>query len=137
MEPIAPRRFKLSAVITVFVCAVVLISLLITNLLITETTSDNIENQLEEKAIIVSKTVAESRVVRNGLQSEVIGGDIQTYAMAVQQATDVLFIVVMDMEAIRQSHPNPQLIGQHFVGGDETRALQGEAYVSRSEGTLG
>ncbi|AQQ55130.1 two-component system sensor histidine kinase DcuS [Planococcus lenghuensis] len=133
----ASRRFKLSAVITVFVCAVVLISLVITNLLITETTSDNIENQLEEKAVIVSKTVAESRVVQNGLQNEVIEGDIQDYTMAVQEATGVWFIVVMDMDAIRQSHPNPQLIGQHFVGGDEVRALQGEAYVSRSEGTLG
>ena len=29
------------------------------------------------------------------------------------------FIVVMDMNGIRKSHPNEKLIGKHFKGGDE------------------
>ncbi|HSJ37690.1 MAG TPA: DcuS/MalK family sensor histidine kinase [Planococcus sp. (in: firmicutes)] len=130
-------RYKLSAIIIFFVCLVVLVSLLITNLLVANTSGEAIEQQLEEKAISVSRTAAESQVIRNGLKSEGKEENIQDYAMAVQQATNVLFVVVMDMEGIRKSHPNPDNIGKSFAGGDELRVLQGEAYKSRAEGTLG
>ncbi|WP_181350337.1 DcuS/MalK family sensor histidine kinase [Thalassobacillus sp. CUG 92003] len=131
------RRLKLSTIIILFVCLVVLISLLTTDLLITDTTSENIENQLEEKALIVSRTVAESQTVKQGLQTDGKNGRIQEYAMTIQDSADVLFVVVMDMQGIRHSHPDPSRIGRHFVGGDESRALQGETYTSRSTGTLG
>ncbi|WP_028784379.1 DcuS/MalK family sensor histidine kinase [Thalassobacillus devorans] len=130
-------KFKLSTMIILFVCLVVLVSLLITDLLITDTTSDNIEEQLEEKAIIVSRTVAASQVVKSGLQDESQENNIQDYAMTIQDAADVMFVVVMDMNGIRKSHPDPERIGNHFVGGDEKRVLQGESYTSRSTGTLG
>ena len=130
-------RFKLSTMIILFVCIVVLVSLLITDLLITNTTSNNIEAQLEEKAQIVSRTVAESRVVKTGLQDKAQENNIQDYAMTIQDAADVMFVVVMNMDGIRKSHPEPDRIGNHFVGGDEKRVLQGEAYTSRSTGTLG
>lgn len=131
------KRFKLSTIIVFFVCLVVLVSLVITNLLITDTASSNIEGQLEDKAVNISLTAAESQVIRNGLQDRGDEGAIQDYAMAIQKATDVLFVVAMDMEGVRKSHPNAELIGEGFVGGDEKRVLRGEAYTSRSEGTLG
>lgn len=112
-------------------------SLLITNLLVADTSGEVIEQQLEEKAVSISRTAAESQVIRDGLQSEAAEENIQDYALAVQQATDVLFVVVMDMEGIRKSHPNPDNIGKAFTGGDELRVLRGEAYTSRAEGTLG
>ncbi|CDQ20208.1 two-component system, CitB family, sensor histidine kinase MalK [Halobacillus karajensis] len=130
-------RFKLSTMIIFYVLLVVLFSLLITDLLITENTSDNIREQLEEKALIVSRTVAESQVVQEKLQNSSEDPAIQDYAMSIQEASDVLFVVIMNMEGIRQSHPNPDLIGKPFMGGDETRVLNGEEYISISEGTLG
>lgn len=130
-------RFKLSTIIIFFVLLVVFFSLLITDLLITENTSDEIRGQLEEKALIISRTVAESQIVQQELESEEIQGTIQDYAMSIQEASDVLFVVVMNMEGIRQSHPDPGRIGQAFVGGDEKRVLNGEEYISISEGTLG
>ncbi|MGP4075876.1 DcuS/MalK family sensor histidine kinase [Halobacillus sp. K22] len=130
-------RFKLSTMIIFYVLLVVLFSLLITDLLITENTSDTIRNQLEEKALIVSRTVAESQVVQEELQDPADNQVIQDYAMSIQEASDVMFVVVMNMEGIRQSHPNPDLLGKQFVGGDEKRVLDGEEYISISEGTLG
>lgn len=111
--------------------------MLITNLLITDTASENIENQLEEKAVDISRTVAQSQVIRTGLQEAETEGEIQDYAGAIQQATDVLFVVVMDMDGIRKSHPNAERIGEPFAGGDEAQVLEGEEYTSRAEGTLG
>jgi two-component system CitB family sensor kinase len=52
--------------------------------------------------------------------------------------TNVEFIVVMDMNGIRYSHPVKSNIGERFIGGDEARVLStGEQYVSTASGTLG
>ncbi|MFC0524703.1 DcuS/MalK family sensor histidine kinase [Pontibacillus salicampi] len=128
---------KLSTIIILFVCLVVIISLLITGWLIRNSTTNNIETQLREKAVIISRTVADSQVVEDELQGEPTEESVQSYAMEVQRDADVMFVVVMDMDGIRKSHPEPDRIGKHFVGGDEKRVLEGEEYVSRSTGTLG
>lgn len=133
----AKQRVKLSFIIITFVCLVVIVSLAMTELLISKTVSENIEKHQAEKAKIVSRTVAKSQIVENGLQDEGKSALIQEYTMGVQQAADVLFIVVMDMNGIRKSHPNPALIGERFVGGDEKAVLAGEEHISTSVGTLG
>nr|WP_039814089.1 DcuS/MalK family sensor histidine kinase [Jeotgalibacillus malaysiensis] len=130
-------KLSLSTTIIFFVLLVVFLSLLITDLLITRNTSNEIQEQLEEKALIVSRTVAESQVVKSELLTDEIEGTIQDYANSILEASDMLFIVVMDTDGIRQSHPNADIIGEQFVGGDEERVLNGEEYVSVSEGTLG
>lgn len=130
-------RFKLSSIIIFFICLVVLVSLSITILLITNATSENIETQLKQKAVNTSQIVAESQIVKNGLLMPETASEIQDYTQTIQEATNVLFIVVIDRNGLRKSHPDPEKIGQAFMGGDENRALLGESYTSRSEGTLG
>ncbi|CUU49930.1 ATP-binding protein [Clostridium beijerinckii] len=52
--------------------------------------------------------------------------------------TNVEFIVIMDMNGIRYSHPDKSKIGERFAGGDEDRVLNtGEQYISTGSGTLG
>lgn len=132
------QRFKLSTIIFSFVCLVVLLSLTITDLLISENVTEDIRKSQGEKAQMVSRTVASSNVVVSGLDNGEGGSrEIQTFTKEIQAATDVLFIVVMDMDGIRKSHPNPQEIGKPFVGGDEEEVLQGKEYISSSKGTLG
>jgi two-component system, CitB family, sensor histidine kinase MalK len=130
-------RFKLSTIIIFFVCLVVLLSLMITDLLISHTVSENIRKNQEEKAQIVARTVAKSHVVINGLKDGQNLSALQEYTNEIQTATGVLFVVVMDMNGIRKTHPNAELIGKRFVGGDEKKALKGKEYVSTSKGTLG
>ncbi|MBM7587278.1 CitB family two-component system sensor histidine kinase MalK [Bacillus pakistanensis] len=131
------QRWKLHTMITFLVCLVVLVSLLVTDLLISTTINDQLEESLEEKAKVISKTVAKSRIVKNGLQNEEHAREIQEYSTDIRKATNVLFIVVFDMNGIRKSHPNPERIGEKFVGGDEKSVLEGKEYISVSEGTLG
>ncbi|WP_157259492.1 hypothetical protein [Paenibacillus sp. OSY-SE] len=47
------------------------------------------------------------------------------------------YVVVMDMNGIRKSHPEPNNIGKPFAGGDEKEVLHGNEHVSYGEGTLG
>lgn len=107
------------------------------DVLISSSINQEIRGNLEEKAKIVSGTVAKSHIIIEALERDKHSPSIQEYALDIQKTTDVLFVVVMDMDGIRLTHPNPDKIGEHFVGGDEKKALQGEEYISISKGTLG
>jgi two-component system, CitB family, sensor histidine kinase MalK len=131
------KQLKLSTLIILFVCTVVLVSLLLTDLLITRTINENIESSIEEKAKVVARTVAHSTIVKDGLGNLDNEEEIQDYTLDIQKSAEVLFVVVMDMNGIRKSHPNQEQIGKHFVGGDEKEVLRGKESLSISEGTLG
>ncbi|MFB5664049.1 DcuS/MalK family sensor histidine kinase [Alteribacillus sp. HJP-4] len=122
-------------IILCLVCIVVLLSLLFTDLLVSKSINDNSIRNEEEKTLMVARLVAESEVVQNGLE-EGKAKDIQQYANGVRENTGLLFVVVLDMEGIRYSHSNPELIGQPFQGGDEDRVFEQKEYSSISEGTL-
>ena len=47
------------------------------------------------------------------------------------------YIVIGDEEARRLVHPNADRIGKPMMGDDPARALQGEFYISRAQGSLG
>lgn len=131
------RQWKLSTIIIIFVCMVVLISLVITSILIGNTVKNSIHKTAEEKAEAVSSTTAQSNIVKRGLKDKSKEQQIQRYASEIKSATDVSFIVVMDMNSIRKSHPNSDLIGKKFQGGDEFPALKGKEIITESKGTLG
>jgi len=131
------NKLKLSTLITLLVCLVVFVSLLFTDLLFNSTTSRLIEDTLAERAIILSNIVAESEEVKNGLKNEKFAGDIQKYANEIQKASNVLFVVVMDMNGIRKSHPIPERIGGVFSTADHKAVLKGKQYTSISKGTMG
>ena len=131
------RQWKLSTIIIIFVCIVVLISLVITSILIGNTVKNSIHKTAEEKAEAVSRTTAQSNIVKRGLKDKSKEQQIQRYTSEIKSATDVSFIVVMDMNSIRKSHPNSDLIGKKFQGGDESPALKGKEIITESKGTLG
>ncbi|WP_416361230.1 DcuS/MalK family sensor histidine kinase [Mammaliicoccus sp. Dog046] len=131
------QRLKLSSLIIIVVSAVVLISLLMTSVLISKEIRDTNKRTTEEKAEVIGKSIAQSEMVQSALRDNRKVSRIQKYTSKIQHQTDVSFIVVMDMKGIRKSHPNPELIGKHFRGGDEDVALHGHQSTSVSKGTLG
>ncbi|WP_046175835.1 DcuS/MalK family sensor histidine kinase [Domibacillus indicus] len=130
-------RWSLRAIIIAFVCAVVAFSLLITDILITKTVTDSVEEGQIEKAQNASRIMARTPLVAEALTGRRDEADIQLFADDIREATGVQFVVVMDMNGIRKSHPDPGEIGKPFAGGDEQYVLNGEEYISTAEGTLG
>lgn len=82
------------------------------------------QDQLQQKAIAVANTLALSSTVVDGLQRRDQSGAIQRFAEQVRHQNELLFVVVVDMQGIRYSHPKPRLIGKHFIGDDLAPALQ-------------
>ncbi|RSL33580.1 two-component system sensor histidine kinase DcuS [Salibacterium salarium] len=128
---------RLRTWITLLVCLVLIVALTVTGILTARDAAVNARETQAEKTMDIAHTVSYSQIVRDGLQDAEAPGDIQEYTRRVQTETNVAYIVVMNMDHIRQSHPVEQRIGQYFVGNDENRAFRGEMYTSVAEGTLG
>lgn len=130
-------KWSLQVTIILLVCAVVALSLLVTNLLISNTVSQSVEDSQAEKAGNVARMMAHSPLVIDALSGSGSKEEVQRFANEIKSSTNVQFVVIMDMKGIRLSHPDSDMVGKKFVGGDERGVLQGKEYVSVSEGTLG
>ncbi|MFL6561889.1 MAG: DcuS/MalK family sensor histidine kinase [Bacillus sp. (in: firmicutes)] len=130
-------KLRLQTTITLLVCIVVVMALFVTEILITNRISQETEKGQAEKATDIARIVAQSPMIITGLQNKTAEKDIQTFANDIKRSTHVEFIVVMDMDGTRKSHPNPNLLGLHFVGGDEGPVLKGNEHISTAKGTLG
>ncbi|MBN1827841.1 MAG: Spo0B domain-containing protein [Deltaproteobacteria bacterium] len=62
---------------------------------------------------------------------------VQPIAEEMRRITNTSFVVIFNMDTIRYSHPKPDRLGKHFVGGDEKDSLKGKQYISQAKGTLG
>ncbi len=129
---------NLQTKIAILVCGVVALALLVTNTLITRHIAATVETSIGENAADIARIMARSPQVVASLAGGPGASDLQAFASGIRKATNVEFIVVMDMAGIRKTHPNPAIIGQHFVGGDEVAVLsEGREYTSVAQGTLG
>jgi len=129
--------FSLQTIMTLLVCGVVALSLAVTDILISQKVADNTQQNLADKATTIARIVAHSPLVIEALNGQRAETEVQAFANDIRQITAVEFVVVMDMQGIRKSHPDVNKVGQPFVGGDEGDALKGLEYVSSAKGTLG
>ncbi|MCL6594538.1 MAG: sensor histidine kinase, partial [Alicyclobacillus sp.] len=90
-----------------------------------------------EEALNVAETVASMPQVIAAFHQSNPAAVIQPLAEEVRKKTGAEFVVVGNMQLIRYSHPNPQMIGKTMVGNDDDGVLRGEPSVTRAVGTLG
>ncbi len=131
------QKVPLRAKIIFLVCWVVISALFINNYLTSKSIGSTTIANIEKKAADVSRTVALSPFVIDALNGEVDDLDFQRHIEDLRKATNVLFIVVLDMDRIRRTHPLKEQIGKKFVGGDEDLVFQGHESISVAQGTLG
>lgn len=102
---------------------------------------DEVRGNLENKAMMLARSVAFMPTTIEALGNADGNGDsresLQLYAKRLLNLNDVRFIVVIDMNRFRLTHPDSAQIGRPFAGGDEDAAIRGESYISDGEGTLG
>ncbi len=120
------------------VCGVVALSLSVTFIFVIGKVGDITERDMANKAADIAHIVAHSKLVIEALSGTRDATEIQAFTNEIRELTNVDFIVVMDMNGIRKSHPNQTIVGEHFVGDDERVVLfEGREYHSVSKGTLG
>jgi two-component system, CitB family, sensor kinase len=97
-------------------------------------------DSISQRGIELGRVIAHNEKVIQAVELSNQGktSDIQTYIETLRAQTDASYIVVVNKDSIRLSHPEPEKVGKHFVGDDIHQALnQGKDYTKVAVGTLG
>jgi two-component system CitB family sensor kinase len=125
----------MSAVITRYVLAILVVTMLLGFGLYSQVTRTILDNHTERLALVVAESVAANQSVR----SEMATGDrahaVQRIAEKIRAATGAAYVVVIDRQGVRHSHPNPALIGKTIE--EPVVALDGRTHVGLDRGSLG
>jgi two-component system, CitB family, sensor histidine kinase DctS len=132
-----PRQLPLRWRITLLSFGLIALSVMIGGMILIENFSLTLENELGSRALAVARTVAQIEEIQTYVGRPNGDNVIQPIAEKIRLATNVEYIVVMDMERIRYSHPLQDRIGQRFEGDDVGPALADHEYISRAVGILG
>ncbi len=92
--------------------------------------------EAKRRSIAVAETFAHSPGVQEALAAPDPSKVLQPLTEAARKVAGVDFIVVMDTEGIRYTHPLPSRIGKRFVGTIEP-SLAGKVYTESVNGPLG
>lgn len=102
--------------------------------------------QLHKEAIIDTESnyllniggdIADEVLIKEALAENQSSEPLTDFTQDYADKLDLDYVVVINTESIRLTHPDPNLIYEKFAGGDELEAFQGESYVSSGAGTLG
>lgn len=133
------KKMKLQTKLTILIIIVVFISISIIIFFVASWMTKNIKSTSKTNVMNVAEMVANSREVIDALgkkdPDKIIGPYIENQ---LKNLDEIEYIIVVDNEGMRYSHPNVNMIGQKFVGGDESRVVkEGDVYISEAIGTLG
>jgi len=128
---------KLQSKLILLVSSILTTSLLVAYFFLSSYTYKTVQNEMGNHAKAVSSMIAVSPEFIHAIADSKEHARVQELAEIVRKETGDEYISIIDMNGIRLSHPNPEMIGKHFVGGDEAPSLQGASYISVAEGTLG
>jgi serine phosphatase RsbU (regulator of sigma subunit)/PAS domain-containing protein/anti-sigma regulatory factor (Ser/Thr protein kinase) len=92
--------------------------------------------EARNRSVAVAATLADSPGIREALRAPDPTAVLQPRAEAVREATGVDFVVVMNTDGIRYTHPKSDRIGEKFVG-NTGPALAGRTVTEEIDGTIG
>ena len=130
-------RPSLKSQIVALVVAVVLVSVGTVGFFAAQEIANNAESATRSNVEHLAQLVAENPEIKAGFSAPDPAAVITPIAQRIRRSSGVEFVVVMNMQGIRYSHFNPDLIGKRFTGGDEGPALLGQSYVSKAVGISG
>ncbi|MEV8531529.1 SpoIIE family protein phosphatase [Streptomyces sp. NPDC051211] len=126
---VAGQVFVLQVAIVVLLAAGALLALVLQSRL-------DIDREARNRSVSVAETFAHSLGLQEALKSPDPSAVLQPLAETTRKAAGVDFIVVMDTNGIRYSHPQPDRIGKRFVGTIEP-SLAGRVHTESVQGPLG
>ncbi|GAA2343296.1 sensor histidine kinase [Streptomyces cuspidosporus] len=94
------------------------------------------EESARRQATAAATAVADSPAVAEAVRSDDPSARLQPYAERVRRDTGVAFVTIMNPRGIRWTHPDPDRIGEKFLG-NTGPALRGHIFDETYTGTLG
>lgn len=94
------------------------------------------EQAARDEVVAVARTLAAQPLVQRAVTGPDGSSVLQPLAERVRADTGVGFITIMTPSGVRLTHPNPELIGERFLGHID-RAVAGHVLTETYTGTLG
>ncbi|WP_243639809.1 PAS domain-containing protein, partial [Streptacidiphilus pinicola] len=97
-----------------------------------------LDRAFEERAVAIASTAAAEPQIRQAMEQgapAVPGGVVQTVAERVRAASGASYVVVIDLNRIRHSHPDAALIGQQVA--EPLVVLDGRTHAGIDTGSTG
>lgn len=96
---------------------------------------DDLDRQFERRALVVAEAAAADPGIRSAMASGDTRGRVAELAEDIRRATGASYVVVIDKDGRRHSHPDPSLIGQLVE--EPVVALDGRNHIGVDRGHLG
>ncbi|MFE2018847.1 SpoIIE family protein phosphatase [Streptomyces sp. NPDC059499] len=129
MRTVAGQVFLLQLAIVVLLVAAAVAALVL------QSRADS-AREARNRSVAVAETFANAPGMEAALESPDPSAVLQPKAEAARKGSGVDFIVVLNLDSIRYTHPLPDRIGKKFVG-DVKPALDGRVVTERVNGTIG
>ncbi|MFC9941667.1 SpoIIE family protein phosphatase [Streptomyces pratensis] len=129
MRSLAGQVFLLQVAIVVLLVAAAATALVL------QSHADS-EREARNRSVAVAEVFANSPGMEAALESPDPSAVLQPKAEAARKGSGVDFVVVMNLDAVRYTHPLPDRIGKKFVGSVEP-ALNGRVVTEKIDGTIG
>jgi sensor histidine kinase regulating citrate/malate metabolism len=133
MVPTLPLQWKL----TILVVALILFSGVVAGYFSWRVLTKEVDGMMGSRLLGLARMVAARPEVADAFALENPSMVLQPMADTWAFLSGIDFIVILGMDAIRYTHPNRDLLGKRFTGGDEEMALLGGSYVSKAVGISG
>lgn len=132
------QRISLRTMTFLLVLITVFFSLFCSIILIRNYVVERETNIVRQKVTETARIVADDPRVIKAIAKADFSGVVQEYTINIMNQTNVDFIVVMNKELIRFSHPIESVIKERFSNiEDASQALSGEEHFSNQKGVLG
>lgn len=128
---------SLSLSIALFCWLVVAIALGIADIIINERLTEEAQQNATQKSMKIARFAATAPLVIEALSGKRNEADIQVFTDEILRVSDVNFITVINQDRLRESHPNPEKIGDYYEENDADPAFAGEEVTSIRKGSLG
>jgi two-component system sensor histidine kinase DctS len=132
------RQLSIRWKITAFIFFIVSFSMLLGGIVIIGNFMHTKEKELQQRALLTARTVSELPEIKshiNGTKNERLAiNPVIERLRVIHQAE---YIVVLDMNKTRLSHPIKRMIGQRSKGVDEGPAFAEHTYTSKAHGEIG
>lgn len=129
------RRRRLSTQILASQLAVLVVSLTVGYGLYVPALRRSIDREFERQALTVAKAAAAMPEIRAAMAAGDPHHEVASLAESFRRATGAAYVVVIDLNKVRHSHPNPALIGKKVS--EPLVALDGRGHVGIDNGSLG
>lgn len=131
------KRIRLRTKMVILSFIIVFFSVVVSGFYMIINISNSFEDEIGERSIAIARTIAQMEDIQSYVGRANGEKVIQPVAERVRLSTNVDYVVILDMDGIRYSHPSESRIGQKFASGDEGAAFAELEYISKAEGDLG